>query len=814
MKYLIVGGVAGGASTAARLRRLDENAEIIMFERGEYISYANCGLPYYIGELIYEREKLFVQTPESFAARFNIEARVRSEVERVDTGKKVITVRDLASGRVYEEAYDKLVLSPGAAPVRPPLEGIDTEGIFTLRNVNDTDRVKEYIEDHDVKRALIVGAGFIGLEMAENLHEYGIKVSVVEMADQVMTPVDYEIASVVHQHFKSKGVGLHLQEAVTAFRPVEGGIDVVLRSGPVTRVDMVLLSIGVRPDVKLAREAGLEIGETGGIKVNEYMQTSHPDVYAVGDAVEFPNPVSGRPALAFLAGPANKQGRICADNVARGNHQKYKGSINTAIAKVFDLTVGAAGLSAKMLDRLQIPYREAIVHGASHAGDYPGAVMMDIKINFSPEDGRLLGAQAVGVDGVDKRLEMMSAVIRGGGTIYDLMELEQAYAPPYSSAKDPVNMAGFVADNMLSGKVKVMSWRELRATDRSGVMLVDVRSAEEFAMGSIEGAVNIPLDGSRAEFRNLPKDRTIVVFCAIGLRGYIAARVLMQLGYEVVNLNGGYRTYATAMAEQGNPLKYAEPEKPVEVKAPGKVEEKKSIAIDACGLQCPGPVLKLKSGMEQLQAGERLEIKVTDQGFSRDVASWAKMTGNQLVDVKEEKGIITAILEKGGGACPVAGGKPSNNKTLIVFSDDLDKALASFVIANGAASTGRKVTMFFTFWGLNVIKKERPGAVKKDAMGKMFGMMLPSGSRELSLSKMNMMGIGSRMMRKIMRDKRIDSLESLIEQAKANGVEFIACQMSMDVMGITREELIDGVNVGGVATYLERAEEANVNLFV
>ena len=814
MKYLIVGGVAGGASTAARLRRLDENAEIIMFERGEYISYANCGLPYYIGELIYEREKLFVQTPESFAARFNIEARVCSEVERVDTGKKVITVRDLASGRVYEEAYDKLVLSPGAAPVRPPLEGIDTEGIFTLRNVNDTDRVKEYIEDHDVKRALIVGAGFIGLEMAENLHEYGIKVSVVELADQVMTPVDYEIASVVHQHFKSKGVGLHLQEAVTAFRPVEGGIDVVLRSGLVTRVDMVLLSIGVRPDVKLAREAGLEIGETGGIKVNEYMQTSHPDVYAVGDAVEFPNPVSGRPALAFLAGPANKQGRICADNVACGNHQKYKGSINTAIAKVFDLTVGAAGLSAKMLDRLQIPYREAIVHGASHAGYYPGAVMMDIKINFSPEDGRLLGAQAVGVDGVDKRLEMMSAVIRGGGTIYDLMELEQAYAPPYSSAKDPVNMAGFVADNMLSGKVKVMSWRELRATDRSGVMLVDVRSAEEFAMGSIEGAVNIPLDGSRAEFRNLPKDRTIVVFCAIGLRGYIAARVLMQLGYEVVNLNGGYRTYATAMAEQGNPLKYAEPEKPVEVKAPGKVEEKKSIAIDACGLQCPGPVLKLKSGMEQLQAGERLEIKVTDQGFSRDVASWAKMTGNQLVDVKEEKGIITAILEKGGGACPVAGGKPSNNKTLIVFSDDLDKALASFVIANGAASTGRKVTMFFTFWGLNVIKKERPGAVKKDAMGKMFGMMLPSGSRELSLSKMNMMGIGSRMMRKIMRDKRIDSLESLIEQAKANGVEFIACQMSMDVMGITREELIDGVNVGGVATYLERAEEANVNLFV
>ena len=348
--------------------------------------------------------------------------------------------------------------------------------------------------------------------------------------------------------------------------------------------------------------------------------------------------------------------------------------------------------------------------------------------------------------------------------------------------------------------------------DRSQVMLVDVRTAEEFAMGSIEGAVNISLDGSRGEYQKLPKDRTIVVFCAIGLRGYIAARVLMQHGYDVVNLNGGYKTYSTAMAEQCNPIKYSEPEpkKPMEVKAPEKVVEKKSLTIDACGLQCPGPVMKLKGGMEQLKVGERLEIKVTDQGFSRDVASWAKMTGNQLVDVKEEKGIITAVLEKGAGVCPVVKEGAGNNKTLIVFSDDLDKALASFVIANGAASTGRKVTMFFTFWGLNVIRKEHADVVKKDTMSKMFGMMMPAGSRKLSLSKMNMMGMGTRMMRK----EQIDSLESLIEQARNNGVEFIACQMSMDVMGITKEELIDGVNVGGVATYLERAEDANVNLFV
>ena len=811
MKYLIVGGVAGGASTAARLRRLDESAEIIMFERGDYISYANCGLPYYIGEVIYEREKLFVQTPESFAARFNIEARVRSEVERVNPEKKTITVHNLDSGGLYEETYDKLILSPGAAPVRPPLEGIDTEGIFTLRNVNDTDRVKEYIEEHDVKGALIVGAGFIGLEMAENLHEYGIQVSVVEMADQVMTPVDYEIATAVHQHFKSKGVGLHLQEAVTAFRPVEDGIDVVLKSGLVLQVDMVVLSIGVRPDVKLAREAGLEIGEMGGIKVNEFLQTSQLDIYAVGDAIEFPNPVSGRPALAFLAGPANKQGRICADNVVNGNHQKYKGSISTAIAKVFDLTVGATGLSAKMLDRLQIPYKEAIVHGASHAGYYPGAIMMDIKINFSPEDGKLLGAQAVGIDGVDKRLEMMSAVIRNGGTIYDLMELEQAYAPPYSSAKDPVNMLGFVADNRMRGKVKMIGWKELEAWDKNTLTLVNVCSEEECELNTIEGAVNIPLNELRERLGELPKGRPVVVFCAVGLRGYIAARILMQRGYEVYNLSGGLKTYKAVTVRQSNEILPETLQKEQSRSGGGG----RHLTVDACGLQCPGPVMKLKSGMEGLKIGERLEITATDPGFVRDVGSWAKMTGNRLVQVVQEKGIITATLEKGeGGQGGGKDGVSADGKTIVVFSDDLDRALASFVIADGAASAGRKVTLFFTFWGLNVIKRKATVPVKKDMAGKLFGMMLPSGSRKLALSKLNLGGIGSRMMRGMMKNKKIDSLETLMEQAKANGVEFIACRMSMEVMGIKAEELLDGVKIGGVATYLERAEQANINLFI
>lgn len=813
MKYIIIGGVAGGASTAARLRRQDEQAEIILFEKGDYISYANCGLPYYIGGVIEEREHLFVQTPDSFKSRFNIDVRVGSEVKQIHSARKVVLVEECATGRVYEESFDKLVLSPGAEPVRPPLEGIGLDGIFTLRNVSDTDRIKARASRQGVKKAVVVGAGFIGLEMAENLHHLGIQVTVVEMADQVMTPVDFEIAATVHQHFKEKGVGLLLKEAVSAFRKTDKGLDVVLKSGKNLAADLVILSIGVRPDTRLAREAGLKIGETGGIWVNEYLQTSHPDIYAVGDAIEFINPVSGRPSLAFLAGLANKQGRICADNITGGNRRVYKGSIATAIAKVFDLTVGATGLSAKMLERSGMPYREAIVHVASHAGYYPGAIPMTLKINFSPDDGRLLGAQVVGYDGADKRLEMMAAVLRNGGSIYDLMELEQAYAPPFSSAKDPVNMAGFVADNILSDNVRTISWKELQTADKNSLTLINVCSGEECALNTIEGAVNIPLNELRDRLGEIPLNKPVVVFCAVGLRGYVASRILLQKGYEVANLTGGLKTYLAVTAEQNNIIEEGTCGKEDEVVFE-EVESRNKLTIDACGLQCPGPVMKLKGSMENLAPGEQLQITATDAGFARDVQSWVRMTGNQLVDLKQEKGVITALLRKGNPEEKPAVSSSVDGKTIVVFSDDLDKALASFVIANGAASTGRKVTMFFTFWGLNVIKKPADRPVKKDMTGKMFGMMLPAGSRKLGLSKMNMGGIGARMMRSIMKNKKIDSLESLIQQARENGVEFIACQMSMDVMGVKAEELLEGVKIGGVATYLERAEEANVNLFI
>lgn len=808
MKYIIIGGVAGGASAAARLRRLDERAEILLFEKGEYISYANCGLPYYIGGVISDRERLFVQTPESFAGRFGIDVRVFSEVKKIDTEQKKVWVEDLRKGKMYEESFDKLVLSPGAEPVRPPLEGISAEGIFSIRNVADTDRIHTYIHRHEVRQAVVIGGGFIGLEMAENLAVKGIEVTIVEMADQVMTPVDYEIAAIIHRHLRERGIRLRLKEAVTAFRKSEKGLVVELRGGDLLETELVILSIGVRPDIRLARESGLEIGKVGGIRVNSYLQTSCPDIYAIGDAIEFPHPVSGKPALTFLAGPANKEGRICADNMVRGNHRVYKGSVGTAIAKVFELTVGSTGLSARLLKQLEIPYQEVIVHAVSHAGYYPGALPLTVKINFSPLDGRLLGGQVVGYEGADKRLEMLSAVMRAGGDIYALAEMEQAYAPPYSAAKDPVNMAGFIADNILNGVVRPIGWREVKEDGGQKYTFVNVCTPQECELGQIPGSFNIPLDKIREHLDGIPREKPVVVYCAVGLRGYIASRILMQNGFDVYNLTGGWRTYEIATEDE---FSSGEKEK---INIEQKSERRSvSLKVDACGLQCPGPVMKLKENIDRLVPGDEMLIRATDPAFRRDVVSWAEITGNLLKDIQEEKGVITAVIEKGKRVAE-EGREKRNAKTLIVFSDDLDKALASFVIANGAVAMGRKVTMFFTFWGLNVIKKANSAQIKKDRIGKMFGWMLPRNSRHLALSKMNMWGIGSRMMRGIMRRKGIESLENLMIQAQEKGVEFIACQMSMDVMGIDKAELMEGVKIGGVSNYLEKAEGADMNLFI
>lgn len=815
MKVVIIGGVAGGATAAARMRRESEDAQIVLFERGEYVSYANCGLPYHIGGTISERDRLFVQTVEGFVKRFNIDIRIKSEVTAIDLKSKTVTVLNRLTNESYTESYDKLIVSTGAEPIKPPMPGIDSPKIFSLRNVPDMDHIKSYIGQHNPKKAVVIGGGFIGLEMVENLQDAGLEVCVIERSNQVMAPIDFSMASLVHQHLKSKKVGLLLEEVVEGFETVENKIKIILESKKDVSADMVILSIGVRPEVHLAKEAGLELGSLGGIKIDDYMQTSDPDVYALGDAVEVFNPVIGKHSLIPLAGPANKQARIVADNILEGNIYKYTGTIGTSIAKVFDITVAATGASSKLLNRENIAHLSSFTHGNSHAGYYPNALPLSIKINFSPVDGKLLGAQIVGFDGVDKRIDLFAQVIKKGGTIYDLMEIEHAYAPPYSSAKDPVNMAGFVAENILKNKVKVIQWRELDKLSKDEIFLIDVRTTGEFEFAYIEGAINIPVDDLRSRLSEIPKNKKIILYCAVGLRGYLASRILHQHGYtDVYNLSGGYKTYSSASDIQSTSVAF---EKAIiQDNTPIKTESgMKTITIDACGLQCPGPIMQLKKNYDQINAGDRLEIKVTDQAFGEDLKGWCNMMGANLISISNSEGIVTACIEKStkGPSCEIHS-QGKDNKTLIVFSDDLDKALASFVIANGALASGKKVSIFFTFWGLNVIKKTNKPAVKKDFLGKMFGMMLPSSSKHLGLSKMNMGGLGSKMMRYIMKEKKIDTLESLMQQAIDNGIELIACSMSMDVMGIKQEELMDNITIGGVAAYLDRAENANVNLFI
>lgn len=540
MKYVIIGAVAGGASTAARLRRLDEHAEIVIFEKGDYISYANCGLPYYIGNVIKERNALFVQTAAAFNQRFNIDVRVRTEITAIDPHLKTVTAFDHLNGKEYQESYDKLVLSPGAEPIRPPLPGIIHEGIFTLRNVTDTDYIKAFVQQKHVKKAVVIGAGFIGLEMAENLHDLGLEVTIIEMGNQILAPLDYPIAAMVQQHIRSKGVQLLLDSAVTAFEQRQHGLNVHLKNGATLEADVVIMSIGVRPDTRLAIQAGLKLGQAKGIWVNEFLQTSNPDIYAVGDAIEFTNPITHQSMNTYLAGPANKQGRICANNIVLGNKQSYHGAINTAIVKVFDMTVATAGTASKNLTKAGIQHLVSTTHSGSHAGYFPGAKQMTIQIAFSPEDGQLLSAQIAGFDGVDKRIDILSSAIQRKSNIYELTEFEHAYAPPYSSAKDPINMAGFVAENLLQNRLNVFYWDQFDQITPED-LLIDVRTKEEFEAGHIENAINIPLDDLRDRLHEIDRSKNIYSYCRAGLRGYFAQRILKQHGFNsIVNLSGGY----------------------------------------------------------------------------------------------------------------------------------------------------------------------------------------------------------------------------------------------------------------------------------
>lgn len=822
-KVIIVGGVAGGASTAARLRRLNEKAQIIMFEKGQYISFANCGLPYYIGDVITERDQLLVQTVQGMNQRFGIDIRNLSEVIKIDKENKVVTVKNHKTDEVYEETYDVLVLSPGATPLKPEIPGInECNNLFTLRNIPDTDQIKAFVDHQKPKHAVVIGGGFIGLEMAENLYERGIEVTLVEASNQVMAPLDIEMVSIIHEHLIDKGVNLLLSDGVKSFENT--GRKVVLNSGRVIETDMIILSIGVRPETTIAQEAGLNLNERGAIIVDKMMRTSDQSIYALGDAVEVMDYINQKPTMIPLAWPANRQARVVANNIC-GKTSEYKGTLGSSVAKVFDYTVAATGNNEKTLNKLGLEYKAIHIHPGSHAGYYPGAYPIAFKLLFNPKTGQIYGAQGVGMYGVEKRIDIIATAIKGNLNVTDLQDIEVCYAPPFNSAKDPVNMFGYYAENLIDGLVETIDYSEVDHLIEQGAFILDVREEMEQVSGKIANSVNIPLGMLRQRLDELPKDQMIYVTCQVGLRGYIACRLLSQYGFSCKNIDGGVKTYLTVkrvkhlienQTKSQNSIQKEEKlmdvnEKDLNVK----------MTLNACGLQCPGPIRRVFEEINNMEDGEVLEVKASDPGFGKDILAWCEKTGNTLLKAdfnKNEKAFV-AYIEKGElnketnlnhSVVPT----DKNGATLVVFSGDLDKAIASFIIATGAASMGKEVTMFFTFWGLNILKAKNKPKVSKDTMEKMFDFMLPAHAEKLPLSQMNMMGMGPTMIKQIMKKHNVDDLETLIQNAINMGVKVVACAMSMELMGIKQEEFIEGVQIGGVASYLGAAEDSGLNLFI
>ena len=818
-KTVIIGGVAGGASCAARLRRLDGDREIIILERGKYISYANCGLPYHVGDVIKNRNSLLLMTPELMYERFRIDARVNNEAISIDRNKKLVAVRDLVSGREYLESYDDLVIATGSSPLRPKIPGIDSKRIHTLWTVPDTDTIRGLVQSRWISNVAVIGGGFIGLEMAENLVHAGMKVTLIEAMDQVMAPLDIEMARILHENIRQSGVMLYLSDGVDSFEETGRHITVHLKSGRELQVELVILAIGVRPNSQLAKEAKLPLNDRGGIIVDSHMRTEDPSIYGVGDVAEVTDFVSGGRTMVPLAGPANKQGRIAADNLA-GRDSVYEGTQGSSVAKVFDLTAAATGANEKSLIRQGFErgrdYEILIITQNSHAGYYPGATPLTIKLLFGSKDGRIIGAQIIGRDGVDKRIDTIGVALRLGADVNALKDLELAYAPPYSSAKDPVNMAGYVAENIMTGLVSFAGWDEPERNPDA--TLLDVREKAETVVSPVPGAIHIPLGKLRDQLNQLDREKEYIVFCAIGVRAYYAARFLAQNGFGHVKVYpGGVRFFNVNHVQEDTPIKLA-PKSGGEGKAQKRNNDAsiKRAHLDCSGMQCPGPIMEVFRSMENMKAGELLEVTASDPGFAKDIASWCRKTGNTLVSSTEDNGSYVAVIQRGGGNSDFV--EPTRHtpkgKTIVVFDGDMDKILASFVIANGALAMGRPVTMFFTFWGLTALRRPEKMKTRKNVIESMFGAMLPRGASRTKLSHMNMGGIGTAMMKKIMKDKNIESVQAMMEKAMQNGLKIIACSMSMDVMGIRPEELIDGVEIGGVGSYLGDAEDADVNLFI
>lgn len=795
MKVIIIGGGACGASCATRLRRLNEKAEIRILEKTNEVSIANCGLPYYCSGVIAERDRILVSNAKKFKDNFNIEVSLNTEVTEINRNEKYVVTNN--NEKIY---YDKLVLTQGANPIKPPLEGINNPNIFTLRTLTDADNIKTYIKNNNVKNAVVIGGGFIGIEMAENLAHLGINTKVIEMANQILTPVDSEIAAFAQNELRANKVELFISDGVKGFSEKE----VLLNSGNKVPYDIAILAIGVRPEITLAKNCGLETNR--GIKVNDNLQTSDENIYAGGDSIEIKSFVDDSLTLIPLAGPANRQGRIIADNIC-GINSQYKKSQGTSVLKVFDYTVASVGYNEKMLQKLGMDYKKVLTFGNSHAGYYPNSTQVFFKLLFNNE-GKIFGAQAVGQEGAEKRIDVISSIMRNNGDIQDLLDSELCYAPPFSSAKDPVNVLGMCADNLLRGFIKPAFFEDLKDS-----YVIDVRPANIFAIKSVEGSVNIPVEELRNRINEVPKDKKVILMCNTGYTSYVASRILAQNGYDnVYSFMGGIKLYKEI--EKNNNYKVSETES-VQVKpATTEPETNNDIAIniDACGLQCPGPIMKVAENISKIKDGEKVKVTSTDKGFFADIEAWCRTTGNTLVSLDKDKQIISAIIKKGGKS--VANTDNKKAQTIVVFSGDLDKAMAAFIIANGARAAGKEVTLFFTFWGLNILRKDNVSIKKENVVDKMFGMLMPKGADKLTLSKMNMGGLGSMMMRRVMKNKNVSSLKELIEDAQKSGIKFIACQMSMDVMGLTKEELIDGIEIGGVASYIDASSNANSNLFI
>jgi NADPH-dependent 2,4-dienoyl-CoA reductase/sulfur reductase-like enzyme/rhodanese-related sulfurtransferase/TusA-related sulfurtransferase len=649
-KVIIVGGVAGGATAAARLRRIKEDIEIIVLEKGEYVSFANCGLPYYVGNVIKERNQLELMTPEEFFNRFNIDIRIHHKAISIDKKNKQITIRNQEINKEYTLDYDYLILSPGATPIIPPFKGLTDVPTFTLRTIPDSVKIKEYAEKNKIKHATIVGGGYIGLEMAENLKERGIKVKIVEMLDQVIAPLDKEMAQFVHQELILNGVCLQLGDAVDYFECDNHCNYVVPRSGKKIKTDMIILAIGVKPESQLAKDAGLELSPKGYIVVNDHMKTSDPFIYAVGDAVQVKNLITREPSAIALAGPANKQGRIAADNIV-GRNSRYNGVLGAAVLKVFDLTVAFVGLSEKQLKNTDTKYEKIYIHPNNHAGYYPGAIPVSLKVVFEVPSGIILGAQAVGGPGTEKRIDVISTVIKFGGTVFDLEELELTYAPPYGSAKDPINMAGYVASNVIKGDHPIWHWDEIKEVQNNNSFILDVRTKEEYEVGHIDNAINISDLEIRNRLNEIPKDKDLYVYCEVGYRGYLASRLLLQKGYNrVYNLSGGYKLFKTAQATPEELAAECGPSEEIleEMIERKSVETEEFIEVDACGLSCPGPLNAMIRSLETLPSDKKLKIYTTDPGFKSSVEAYTKLNkAIKLLYMGKEEGRLVAILEKG-----------------------------------------------------------------------------------------------------------------------------------------------------------------------